>query len=113
MKDKFASRCRRCVFRGYPFRKKGWRVCDLEAYETFISRDVILYENQFPFEQSGQSNSSQLSIFVKPNLLLDEKYGPSIFSSAQQARGSSTDFSPKSPQNGECEGRWSNEDGPV
>jgi len=37
------------VFIGYPFSKKGWTVCDLEIFETFVSRDVIFCENQFPF----------------------------------------------------------------
>lgn len=29
--DKFASRSRRCVFVGYPFGKKGWKVYDLDT----------------------------------------------------------------------------------
>ena len=41
LKDKFASRNKRCVFLGYPSGKKGWRVYDLEKSETFASRGVI------------------------------------------------------------------------
>ena len=44
-RDKFASRSRRCVFLGYPFGQKGWRVYDLETCETFVSRDMIFGEN--------------------------------------------------------------------
>ena len=29
--DKFANRSRKCVFMGYPFGKKGWRLYDLES----------------------------------------------------------------------------------
>ncbi|XP_019086715.1 PREDICTED: uncharacterized protein LOC109127039 [Camelina sativa] len=50
-KDKFGTRSRKCVFVGYPFGKKGWKVYDLEANEFFVSRDVAFYEEKFPFEQ--------------------------------------------------------------
>jgi len=34
-KDKFAPRIRKCLFVGYPFRQKGWKVFDLETHEYF------------------------------------------------------------------------------
>ncbi|CAH9119111.1 unnamed protein product [Cuscuta epithymum] len=48
-KDKFMSRSRKCVFVGYSFGKKGWKVYDLETHEYFTSRDVKFFEDQFPF----------------------------------------------------------------
>ena len=48
-KDKFASRSRKCIFVGYPFGKKGWRLYDLESGEYFVSRDVIFVEAEFPY----------------------------------------------------------------
>lgn len=48
-KDKFASRSRKCVFLGYPFGKKGWKVMDLETHELFVSRDVRFQEDVFPY----------------------------------------------------------------
>ncbi|KAA8515038.1 hypothetical protein F0562_018176 [Nyssa sinensis] len=48
-KDKFSSRSRRCVFVGYPFGKKGWRLYDLENGEYFVSRDVVFIETNFPY----------------------------------------------------------------
>ncbi|KAL1216653.1 Retrovirus-related Pol polyprotein from transposon RE1 [Cardamine amara subsp. amara] len=47
--DKFASRSRKCAFVGYPYGKKGWRLYDLETKDFFVSRDVIFYEDHFPF----------------------------------------------------------------
>ena len=47
-KDKFASRSLKCIFVGYPFGKKGWRLYDLESGEYFVSRDVIFVEVEFP-----------------------------------------------------------------
>jgi len=42
-KDKFAPRGRRCLFVGYPFGQKGWKMFDLESHEYFVSRDVIFH----------------------------------------------------------------------
>lgn len=41
-----------CVFVGYPYGQKGWRVYDLESHEFFVSRDVIFSKNQFPFHEN-------------------------------------------------------------
>lgn len=48
-KDKFSERSRPCVFVGYPFGKKGYKVFDKEKEEFFISRDVVFREDVFPY----------------------------------------------------------------
>lgn len=47
-RDKFATRSRRCLFIGYLFGKKAWRLYDLETNEFIISRDVVFMEDKFP-----------------------------------------------------------------
>ncbi|KAJ4812579.1 Retroelement pol polyprotein-like [Rhynchospora pubera] len=54
--DKFESRSRKCVFVGYPFGQKGWRVYDLELKEFIVSRDVVFCEDNFPFAQMGHDD---------------------------------------------------------
>lgn len=46
-KDKFGERSRKCIFVGYPFGTKGWRLFDLERNEFFVSRDVTFFEASF------------------------------------------------------------------
>ena len=47
-KDKFGDRSRKCLFVGYPFGTKGWRMFDIDRNEFFVSRDVIFFEDKFP-----------------------------------------------------------------
>jgi len=42
-KDKFASRSKKCIFVGYAYGKKSWKVYDLKTNEIFISRDVVFH----------------------------------------------------------------------
>ena len=41
-KDKFGSRSRKCIFVGYPFGQKGWKVYDVDKKEFLISRKESL-----------------------------------------------------------------------
>ncbi|CAH9106824.1 unnamed protein product [Cuscuta europaea] len=47
--DKFASRGVKCVFLGYAYSQKGWKVYDLKNQRHFVSRDVRFLEHILPF----------------------------------------------------------------
>lgn len=47
--DKFGNRAKPYVFIGYPVGQKGYKVYDRETQRILITRDIVFYENRFPF----------------------------------------------------------------
>ncbi|XP_049374646.1 uncharacterized protein LOC125839700 [Solanum verrucosum] len=68
-KAKFDPRSTPHIFIGYPFNKKGYKVLDICTKKMHVSRDVVFYENVFPFascdSESPESDTSFSTILKK------------------------------------------------
>ena len=71
--NKFAPRSRECIFLGYSTGKKGWKLKDLATGVIFVSRDVLFFENSFPYSSSPsiESTASPFSLDTQPSPLTD------------------------------------------
>jgi transposase InsO family protein len=83
-KTKFDAKALPCVFLGYPFGTKGYKLLDLSSNTCFVSRDVIFHESMFPFHKSTSlihPTSSLDSVSTSPPVPFISSSPPSMPSS--------------------------------
>ncbi|XP_074293809.1 uncharacterized protein LOC141620974 [Silene latifolia] len=58
-RDKFAAKRIKCIFIGYSYGQKAYKVYDLTTHKVFVSRNVIFSETVFPFKHSTSVHAPQ------------------------------------------------------
>lgn len=68
-RDKLKPRAPSCVFLGYPFAKKGYKLYDLASKRCFVSRDVVFHGTYFPFATSSDITSGSSTFSFPPPIV--------------------------------------------
>ncbi|KAL4575563.1 hypothetical protein LXL04_022410 [Taraxacum kok-saghyz] len=76
-RDKFMPISKSCVFIGYPFRQKGYKVLDLDTKVISVSRDVKFTEDVFPLQNmpSFNMNDAYFPNIQEPDM--NDQFSPS------------------------------------
>ena len=101
--QKLQPRSTLCVFLGYSISHKGYKCFHIPTGRTYISRDVIFLETQFPFQQAQIPASPSTNSILGPpvGLLQSQTFtnGPnnSVSPQIRPLTGSSTQIQPVQP----------------
>jgi len=95
-RTKFDPRPKPCMFLGYHFHQKGYKLFDLHTHSIFISRDVIFHESIFPFAV-GLLNPSSDGVF-SPSLSPTQSVLPNVINDISDIPNSDISSDPQQSQ---------------
>lgn len=73
-RKKFDAKADPCVFIGYPFAQKAYKVYNLKTKKIFTSRDITFHEHLFPYHLNPQQLTTPLPFYLPSHHPLPTDY---------------------------------------
>ena len=76
-RKKFQARANPCIFVGYPFAKKAYKVHNLQTKTFHVFKDIIFHENIFPYHLTPNYPTLPLPFYLPTPTIFSHNTTPS------------------------------------